>query len=83
MPTKIEEYSLYAPGRLVMSRKDLYSSTSVDGDNGNDEPSRVATGTVGMIIQGPNTERQAQYQVQFVKNIVWWVNTAEIEPYIK
>ena len=51
MPTKTHEYSLYTPGRLVMSRKDLYSSSPIDGDNGNDEPGRVPLGTVGMILQ--------------------------------
>jgi len=80
MPTRATEYSLYTPGRLVMNTKDIYNSSPIDGDAGND--SFVACGTVGMIIQGPTDERRRQYLIQFLKNIVWWVNATEIEPYI-
>lgn len=80
MPTRATEYSLYTPGRLVTSTKDIYNSSPIDGDAGND--SFVARGTVGMIMQGPTDERRKQYLIQFLKNIVWWVNASEIEPYI-
>jgi|TARA_R110000823_G_C15855171_1_gene492614 hypothetical protein len=80
MPTRATEYSLYTPGKLITSTKDIYNSSPIDGDAGND--SFVACGTVGMIVQGPTEERRKQYLVQFVRNIVWWVNASEIEPYI-
>ena len=64
-----------------MCSKDLYSSAPIDGDGGNE--TGISHGTVGMILQRPNSERSAQYQVQFLKNIVWWVNAAEIEPFSK
>jgi hypothetical protein len=80
MPPKIKEYSMYAPGRLIKSTTDLYNSAPIDGDDGND--SFVACGTVGMIVEGPTPERKGQYHIQFLKNIVWWVNASEIEPYI-
>ena len=81
MPTiKTREYSLFEPGCLVMCAKDLYSSSPIDGDGGNEN--RIPHGTVGMILRGPSEERSAQYQVQFLKDIVWWVNSAEIEPWL-
>ena len=69
------------PGCLVKSVGDLLSSTPIDGDGGDEEPGRVAAYTVGIILAGPNPERQKQYHVQFLNNIVWWVNAREIEPY--
>jgi len=81
MLIKIREYSLFAPGCLVMCSKALYSSSPIDGDKGSE--TRINPGTVGMILQGPNDERTAQYQVQFLNNIVWWVNAGEIEPYLE
>ena len=81
MPTRETEPSLYTTGKLVTNTKDIYNSSPIDGDAGID--SFVACGTVGMIMQGPTEERQGQYLVQFLKNVVWWMNAAEIEPYIK
>jgi len=80
MPTKTKEYSVFAPGNLVTCAKDLYSSTPIGGSGGSEN--QVVYGTVGLIICGPNSERRAQYQVQFLNNVTWWVNHNEIEPYI-
>ncbi len=43
----------------------------------------IAGGTVGVIISGPRPETGYghQYQVQFLNNVVWWVDPNEIEPY--
>jgi hypothetical protein len=80
MPTKATEYSLYAPGKLIISTRDIYNSAPIDGDAGND--SLVACGTVGVIMKGPTDERREQYLIQFIKNVVWWVNAVEIEPWL-
>lgn len=64
-----------------MCTKDIYSSTPIDGDGGKENA--IPHGTVGLILCGPVTERPGQYQVQFLKNIVWWVNGTEIEPFLK
>jgi len=80
-PAKIKEYSCYAPGSLVACDKDLYSSSPIDGDAG-DEPGRVSRGTVGIIMNGPKPGYEHHYQVQFLKNITWWVLANEIRPYI-
>jgi len=79
MPTKVKEYSLFSPGKLVQCVSDIYSSSPIDGDGGN----RINGGTVGLIITGPSPDLgfKNQYQVQFLNNIVWWVNANEIEPY--
>tara|TARA_R110000744_G_scaffold256801_1_gene372317 strand:- start:231 stop:479 length:249 start_codon:yes stop_codon:yes gene_type:complete len=82
MPTRATEYSLYTPGKLVTSRTDLHSSSPIDGDAGEDNPNHVRCGTMGIILKAPTPERKAQYQVQFLKNIIWWVNASEIEPYL-
>ena len=74
MPTKVTEYSMYSPGKLVIATKDLYSS---------EESYIVSEGTVGMIMNGPNDQYQKHYRVQFLNNIEWWVNLTEIEPYLK
>ena len=72
MPTKVKEYSLFSPGRLVRAATDIYSS--------GEEPYLVELGSVGIILSGPTTERQHHYLVQFIKNVEWWVNGKEIEP---
>jgi hypothetical protein len=69
------------PGCLVRSVGDLYCSSPIDGDAAEDEPRRVGAETVGIILAGPNAERKRQYHVQFLNNVVWWVNAGEIEPY--
>jgi len=81
MPVKIKERSLMTPGCLVKSVGDLFSSSGIDGDAGDDDPRRVAAFTVGIILAGPSRERKKQYHVQFLNNVVWWVNAREIEPY--
>jgi hypothetical protein len=83
MPTKISESSLFSRGKLVQSCQDLYSTSPIDGDGGDDERGIVRCGTVGIILDGPTPERQRQYEVQFLKNIVWWVNASEIEPFLE
>ena len=73
MPTKLEEYSMYSPGKLVQCRADIYSTDSTGKING---------GTVGLILErDPHDSRRLR--VQFVNNIPWWVNANEIEPYIE
>jgi len=79
MPTKTKEYSLYEPGRLVKSRKNIYSAGHDD-----EFSNRIAEGTVGIILSGPRPTQgfHNHCQVQFVGNITWWVNFNEIEPHI-
>jgi hypothetical protein len=78
MPTKTEEYSLYSPGKLVKSRKSIYSAGGKP-----EEETRIGEGAVGIILSGPRpTEGFHNHcQVQFVGNIIWWVNFNEIEPF--
>ena len=75
MPTKTKEYSLYAPGKLVVTRNEIYSY---------DPHQAIAGGTVGLILSGPNPEKgyKRHLHVQFTNNITWWVNVDEVEPYI-
>jgi hypothetical protein len=80
MPTKTKEYSLYAPGALVKTISNIYSSTPIDGlAQGN----QIAAGTVGVIVSGPQPELgfKNHYQVNFLNNIIWWVGSHEIQPY--
>ena len=81
MPTKIEEYSLYSPGSLVVSAKELFSAHHFDGDN--DADKTIPEGTVGLIVEGPNPERRRQYYVRFLRDMAWWVNDGEILPYLR
>ena len=64
---------MYQPGRLVKTRKDIYSvSPNV----------RIPAGTVGIIISGPRPNYQQHLQVNFVGlDYPWWVNRTEIEPH--
>ena len=78
MPTETREYSLFSPGSLVKCSQDLYSAAPIDGDN---LDNRVAGGTVGVIISGPKPGYEEHYQVQFLRNVVWWVRGHEIHPY--
>lgn len=80
MPTKTKEYSLFAPGSLVRCRGDIYSAAPIDGTDCN----QINAGTVGVIISGPNPKQgyKDHYQVNFLHNIIWWVGSHEIEPYI-
>lgn len=82
MPIRAVEYSLFKPGKLVTSRVDIHSTTPIDGDAAEDNPSHIRPGTVGIILQLPTAERKYEYQVQFLNNIVWWVHHREIEPFI-
>ena len=79
MPTPLKEYSLFAPGRLVQCIGDIYSSSPIDGDADNN---RIDGGTIGIIVSGPKPGYEEHYQVQFLKNILWWVRHDEIEPYL-
>ena len=72
MLTKVKESSLFAPGNLVKSRKDIYS-VNPDG--------HVAAGTVGTILRGPVQGYSNHCQVHFVSSgEPWWVTFDEIEP---
>mgnify|MGYP003117293147 CR=1 FL=1 len=74
MPTKTREYSLYTPGNLVVTRKEIYSY---------DPHGKIDGGTVGMILTGPNSDYREHCQVHFVGFAEpWWVNFSEIEPYL-
>jgi hypothetical protein len=73
MPTKIEEYSMYAPGKLVQCRADIYST---------DPNGKINGGSVGLVLERDRV-KSGRLLVQFVNNITWWVNTSEIEPYIE
>ena len=75
MPTETKEYALYAPGRLIKARQDLYST---------DPAGRVDEGTVGTILSGPKNGYPQHCYVHFVAmKTPWWVNFNEIEPYLK
>ena len=80
MPTQTKEYSLYAPGKLVKSLTNIYSSQPIAAEIFIDH---IKAGTVGMILSGPKPNQgfSEHYQVQFLKNVVWWVRHNEIEPY--
>ena len=74
MPTETKEYSLYAPGNLVITRKELYSY---------DPHQMIAGGTVGVVLSGPVPNYNNHCQVHFVGfSEPWWVNFGEIEPYL-
>ncbi len=73
MPTKVEEYSMYAPGRLVQCRAAIYST---------DPTGKINGGTVGLVLERDRVKSR-RLLVQFVNNITWWVNAGEIEPYIE
>tara|TARA_B100000131_G_C17996983_1_gene564931 strand:- start:645 stop:893 length:249 start_codon:yes stop_codon:yes gene_type:complete len=81
MPTKATESLCFEPGKLVRSRTTIYSSTPIEQLVGT--YNHIAGGTVGVIISGPRPETGYghQYQVQFLNNVVWWVDPNEIEPY--
>ena len=78
MPTKTKEYSLFAPGKLVKTRKAIYSVDAGDDCASN---GRLAAGTVGLVLSGPKNGFPTHCNVQFTGNVVWWVNFHEIEPY--
>ena len=72
MPTKTKEYSLYAPGSLVMSAKDIYSA---------DPHWLILSGTAGIVVSGPQEGYAHHCQVHFVSLAEpWWVSFSEIEP---
>jgi|21_taG_2_1085346.scaffolds.fasta_scaffold120608_2 hypothetical protein len=74
MPTKVEEYSLFAPGKLVKTRKEIYS-VNPEG--------RIPQGTIGTILCGPRGGYTSHCQVHFVSMAEpWWVNFGEIEPHL-
>ncbi len=70
MPTKTKEHTLYSPGKLVKTRKDLYSV---------DPHERLEEGTVGLILE---RDHASQLRIQFLNNMVWWVNMTEVEPHL-
>jgi len=79
MPTKATESSCYYPGALVEAAANIYSSVPIDGDEDNQT---ITQGTVGVIVSGPDGNHRHHYQVQFLRNILWWVLPAEISPYV-
>ena len=68
MPTKTKEHTLYAPGNLIKTRTDIYS-TAPSG--------KLDRGTLGLILERGD---EGRLLVQFTGNITWWVNQNEIEP---
>jgi hypothetical protein len=83
MPTIATERPLMIPGSLVMTTHEVRAIPpfEVDGSHGA-YPNGLPAGTVGIIIQRPNTERPRQFLVQFVGGNEWWMYTNEIEPHI-
>lgn len=73
MPTKVTERPLFAPGNLVQTRKAIYSTA----------PNlRLAEGTIGTILRGPQRGYENHCQVHFVSlGEPWWVHYNEIKPY--
>ena len=82
MPTQTKEYSLFSPGNLIKNIADIYGASPIDGDL---DTNMIPGGTVGGIIAGPDKGKgyPRHCQVQFLNNIVWWVEYQEIEPYIE
>jgi len=68
MPTKTKEHTLYAPGNLIKTRTDMYSTTPTG---------RLDQGTLGLILKRGD---EGRLLVQFTGNITWWVNQNEVEP---
>lgn len=75
MPTSnVKETSLYTPGNLVKCSKAIYSSNP---------RGRIAEGTVGTILKGPQKGYNEHCQVHFAgMSEAWWVHYHEIKPYI-
>lgn len=68
MPTKTKEHTLYAPGNLIKTRADIYST---------DPTGKLDQGTIGLILE---RAEEGRLRVQFTGNITWWVNQNEVEP---
>ena len=84
MPTRTREYSLLSPGSLVVAARDIYTAAgSATLPEYNIPPeNRITQGTAGIIICGPKKGYRHHYQVQFMKNVLWWVEANEIRPYM-
>ena len=77
MPTKPKpkEYSMYAPGNLVVTQKKIYSY---------DPNGIIEKGVTGLVLEGPTRGRSAECRVQFVGvEEPWWVKFSEIMPHLK
>jgi len=68
------------PGAMVETSHEIYTLPR-EGEESYDDPVMPA-GTVGIIIQLPDTDRPRQYLVNFVGGLTYWMYTNEIQPYI-
>lgn len=67
------------PGTMVQTSREIHTVAGDPEENYNSLP----LGTVGIIIQRPNTDRPRQFLVNFVGGRTYWMYTNEIEPYMK
>tara|TARA_R110000744_G_scaffold376333_1_gene490515 strand:- start:1652 stop:1933 length:282 start_codon:yes stop_codon:yes gene_type:complete len=87
MPTKATESVVLALGTLVMTKNQVCSLPSQQRLPGGHPVSDmsdkviVEAGTVGVIIQRPDTIRPRQFLVQFVGNETYWMYSGEVTPY--
>ena len=81
MPTNnVKERELMIPGAMVETSQEIHT---VPGDpNTLENYGRLTAGTVGIILERPNTDRPRQYLVSFVGGRTYWMYTNEIKPYI-
>jgi len=77
----VKERELMIPGAMVETSQEIYTLPEEDGESFED-PSLPA-GTIGIILERPNTERPRQYRISFVGGRTYWMYTNEIRPYIK
>ena len=81
MTTKnVKERELMVPGAMIETSHEIYTLPK-EGDESYDEPV-LPIGTVGIILERPNTERPRQYLVSFVGGLEYWMYTSEIQPYL-
>tara|TARA_R110002110_G_scaffold334549_2_gene545466 strand:- start:492 stop:740 length:249 start_codon:yes stop_codon:yes gene_type:complete len=69
------------PGDMVMTSMVVHT---IPGDpEENYAHPYLPAGTIGIIIQRPDTDRPRQFLVNFVGGRTYWMYANEIEPYIK
>ena len=76
----VKERSVMIPGAMVVTSHEIHT---VPGDpNTIHNNGTLPEGTVGIILERPNTERPRQYLVSFVGGLEYWMYTSEIQPYL-
>lgn len=73
------EKNAMQPGCLVETTNEIHT---VPFDHDNRGYESLPQGTVGIIIDRPNSERPRQYLVNFVGGETYWMYCNEIQPYM-